>query len=148
MDRKDVVRDFTTRGLVPPVGLVTGDCTVKGVRGEARGLVGAVGGFDVIVADPPYGIRERCGGGEGGGAELPALVRFVVCMVEDRRRGYPLLKRGGRLVAFVPTATGEDVRDGVPDDVMLASAGLRLVEMVEQPLSDVLSRWLVVFDSI
>jgi len=69
----------------------------------------------------------------------------VKAIALDRQDGHRLLKKGGRLVAFVPNKVGEELSDGLPNQDDLKKGGLLLTEMREQPLSGVLSRWLVVY---
>ena len=57
----------------------------------------------------------------------------------------PLLRRGGRLVAFVPTNEGEDVKSDLPSQADLDKAVLEMTSLTEQPLSETLSRRLAVF---
>ena len=84
---------------------------VPKIRDEAR-----VGGsaFDAIITDPPYGIREKnkaeyC-------IDLP-LIQLVKAIALDRQDGHRLLKKGGRLVAFVPNKVGEELSDGLPNQL-------------------------------
>ena len=98
------------------------------------------GSIDAIITDPPYGIREKSGFCVGS-----PLINLVKCISEDRANGDEnrLLKIGGRLVAFVPNQEGDDITADMPSEKDLASAGLAFVQMLEQPLNDSLSRWLV-----
>ena len=57
VDRDDIVRDFEARSFPPPLEIIHGDCLSSDVRTRARNAIGG-GAFDVIVTDPPYGIRE------------------------------------------------------------------------------------------
>ena len=109
------------------------------VRIEAKRAVGDEP-FDAIITDPPYGIREKSGFCVGS-----PLINLVKCISEDRANGDEnrLLKIGGRLVAFVPNQEGDDITADMPSEKDLASAGLEFVQMLEQPLNDSLSRWLV-----
>ena len=141
VDRKDVRRDFLERGLILPAKLICGDSTSKQIRLLARNAIGG-SAFDAIITDPPYGIREK------NKAEYcidPPLIQLVKAIALDRQDGHRLLKKGGRLVAFVPNKVGEKLSDGLPNQDDLKKGGLLLTEMREQPLSGVLSRWLVVY---
>ena len=57
VNREDVVQDFVTRSLYPPVEIIRGNCFSPEIRHRARLAIGG-GAFDAIVTDPPYGIRE------------------------------------------------------------------------------------------
>lgn len=139
VNRDDILRDFSTRDLAPPVALIEGDSNCSEVRERARAAVGGHA-FDVIIADPPYGIRERRNAGEAA-----PLVALVSTIAEDEQAGTPLLTKGGRLVAFVPNMEGEDLSASMPDDALLSKARLKMASLTEQPLNDVLSRWLVCY---
>lgn len=141
IDRGEIIADFATRGLVPPVGLIHGDCTDCGVRALAQNAIGG-GAFDVILADPPYGRREKISKGE---SRTP-LQQLVECIRKDAEANRPLLRKGGRLVVFVPTSDGEKLVDNLPSKSELAGAGLNMISRTEQPLSLTLSRWLIVFE--
>ena len=142
VNRDRIIEDFVSRGLVPPVQLIHGDCTDADVRDIARNAVGNKA-FDVILADPPYGRREKA-----SKDQVPPLVKFIECIEADFRSGKPLLRNGGRLVAFVPTNDGEVYSSGLPSQADLDRAHLKLISVTEQPLSDTLSRWLVVFKCV
>lgn len=140
VDRNNILADFASRGLTAPVALVNGDCTDADVRAVARAAVRGAP-FDAILADPPYGRRERLLSGAA-----PPLVRLTEGLAADRCARTPLLKPGGRLVAFVPIKQGENVEDGLLSRECLDAAGLRLLSVTEQPLSRTLSRWLAVYE--
>ena len=109
MNRRDIAADFTTRGLKPPLALIEGDATDASVRAEACNAVG--GAFDVIVADPPYGLRERLSSNP---------LRDILDMIAaDRDAGNRLLKVGGRLVLFVPLSKNNDINDMLPQTDIL-----------------------------
>ena len=84
------------------------------------------------------GIREKT-----GYCDAPPLVNLVKCLARDKKNDNRLLRKDGRLVAFVPNVKGEDVMSSMPSDNELDEAGLKLCQMMEQPLNDSLSRWLV-----
>ena len=152
VNRDDIELDFTSRGLNCPESLIEGDITVEKIRDEARGAISGKSNkkrFDVVIADPPYGIREAMGDSDDSIHDeyVTPLVRLVQCIAEDRLNGKELIKKGGRLVAFVPILTGEEIKDGLPSDALLAKAGLHFVDIREQPLSETLSRWLVIYES-
>lgn len=139
VDRDDILKDFESRGLVPPRELIHGDSLDADVRDIARAAIGNVP-FDAIIADPPYGRREKYSAKK----DIPPLIKFIECIKADFEAGKPLLKRGGRLVAFIPTNEGESVYNGIPNMDDLESAGLEIESLTEQPLSETLSRWLLV----
>ena len=153
VNRDNIRKDFESRGLALPQSLIQGDITNAKIRDDARDAVKKdgvndieeLGIFDAIIADPPYGIREAMNDSNTNlDDEIPPFVRFVECMAEDRLNNKPLLRKGGRLVAFVPTFVREDVKDGLPQSDLLNRAGLEFIGMTEQPMSH-LSRWLVVY---
>ena len=105
-------------------------------------------GFDAIITDPPYGIREstsRLGLDDDGTARRP--IDDLLDMIRvDRDTGTRLLKLGGRLVVFLPHAREEETfEDIMPTKEQIVRAGLQCEFAREQPLNDVLSRWLVSF---
>lgn len=57
VNRTDIVRDFVVRSLPPPLDIIHGDCLCPKVRQQARLAIGG-DSFDIIITDPPYGIRE------------------------------------------------------------------------------------------
>ena len=79
----------------------------------------------------------------------PPLTQLFYAMGDDRRNAEtsPLLKVGGRLVAFIPVRTKEEcLEDCLPELQAREDAGLVMeFEGKEQVLSDVLSRYLVSF---
>ena len=151
VNRDDIVQDFVTRSLPPPTDVIRGDCLSLETRNNARLAVG--GAFDAIVTDPKYGIREAMSSSEeDDGSEeddIPPLTKLFYAMGLDRANGTPLLKSGGRLVAFVPVCQGETLEECLPDSAAIEEAGLVMEgEGKEQVLSDILSRWLVSFVAI
>ena len=147
VDRDDIVRDFVSRSLPPPLEIIHGDSMSPDVRSRARCAIGG-GAFDVICTDPPYGIREAMSsGGEGGGDSVPPLTQLFHAMGRDRiDAGDPLLRVGGRLVAFVPVRKNERLEDCLPDAKARERAGLVMEGRgKEQVLSEILSRYLVSF---
>lgn len=137
VNRNDILEDFTTRGLTPPLALLHGDSTDSKVRSEARQAIGNEP-FDMIITDPPYGIRES-----KNYNDEPPLVELFRSISVDRDAGTPLLKVGGRLVSFVPCQQDEEIDECIPTEEQTVEAGLKLEGMREQPLNDKLSRWLV-----
>jgi tRNA G10 N-methylase Trm11 len=139
VNRDDIRKDFATRQLSQPKALLEGDCVDPDMRRQARDVVGSQP-FDVIVADPPYGIRESTGFNENSPME-----ELFACIANDRDEGKRLLKKGGRLVAFVPVTDEETLREMLPESELTERAGLKFEVCREQPLNEKLSRWLVSF---
>lgn len=139
VNREDIRKDFATRGLSLPRGLLLGDSSKETIRKEARACIGG-GAFDAIVADPPYGIRESTAYNE----QTP-LEELFASIAKDRERGSPLLQKGGRLVAFVPVTDEESLCEMLPGKELTEEAGLSFEVCREQPLNEKLSRWLVSF---
>jgi len=66
-----IIKDFHHRSLTPPSGLIRGDFRNASIRQQAKKSAlsatlslssessSAFQGFDAIITDPPYGIRER-----------------------------------------------------------------------------------------
>ena len=149
VNKDDIVEDFVTRSLTPPSKIIHGSCLSSEVRDQARLAIGK-GAFDAIVTDPPYGIREAMSSeGDSENSEedsISPLTKLFYAMGDDRSNDTPLLKSGGRLVAFVPVREGEILEDCLPDSNAREAAGLVMEgEGKEQVLSDILSRWLVSF---
>ncbi len=146
VNRDDIVRDFETRSLDPPLEVIHGDCMLYETRKRARQAIGH-NSFDCIVTDPPYGIREKFSDvSEDDGSSLPPLTQLFYAMGKDRAMGEPLLKVGGRLVAFIPVRKGETLEECLPELQAREEAGLVIEgEGREQVLNDILSRWLVSF---
>jgi tRNA G10 N-methylase Trm11 len=142
VNRNDIQKDFEIRGLTAPLALLQGDSTESTLRDEARKVIGNEP-FDLIITDPPYGIRES-----KGYNDLPPLVELFRSLADDRDAGKPLLEVGGRLVAFVPCQEDEELMDCLPTETQTLEAGLSLEVMREQPLNDKLSRWLVAYSCI
>lgn len=137
VNRDDIRKDFATRGLTQPKAVFRGDSTDVLVRDRARAAVGDEP-FDHIITDPPYGIREKM----DANAPTP-LEELFQAITDDREQGKPLLKRGGRLVAFVPCHPEDDIMKVLPRSEKAEAAGMQLVLIREQPLNSKLSRWLV-----
>lgn len=145
VSRDDIVRDFETRSLDPPLEIIHGDCMLYETRKRARQAIGGRE-FDCIITDPPYGIREAMTSCEDDGSSLPPLTQLFYAMGRDRAMGEPLLKVGGRLVAFVPVRKGETFEECLPELQAREDAGLVIEgDGREQVLNDMLSRWLVSF---
>ena len=115
VNRNDIVEDFVTRSLPPPSEIIPGNCLSLEARDRARLAIGE-GAFDVIITDPPYGIREAMSSEENSDnseevddsnndndpPSISPLTKLFYAMGQDRRNGTPLLKAGGHLVAFIP----------------------------------------------
>lgn len=156
VNRSDIQRDFESRGLPHPLGLICGDSMTAGVRDEARALIKG-NAFDVIVTDPPYGIRERVSSSSDiptsskgdretiRGNDFTPLEQLLMAIADDRQRGCRLLALGGRLVVFVPVSSSQTLEDAMPTKILITSAGLEVANVREQFLNDSLSRYLVSF---
>ncbi|KAL3780334.1 hypothetical protein HJC23_008264 [Cyclotella cryptica] len=149
VNRNDIKRDFDSRSLPPPL-VIRGDCLSSDVRDRARAEMGGnecFPGFDVIVTDPPYGIREAMSSSPNLEFDTtPPLTQLFQVIAQDKAIGKPLLKVGGRLAAFVPVRKGETLEECLPPADVQKDAGLVLEgEGKEQVLNDILSRWLVSF---
>jgi len=141
VNRDDIGKDFTTRGLNLPRALLQGDSADPEIRQKAKESVGGVDVvFDAIVADPPYGIRESTGYNEKSPME-----ELFTAIANDREEGHRLLKPGGRLVTFVPVTDEQSLEEMLPSQELTEESGLVFEVSREQPLNDKLSRWLVSF---
>ena len=137
VSRDDIRRDFTTRNLTNPITLLHGDSTQPDVRRIAREAIGCRP-FDAIIADPPYGIRES---NKGASQPIQDLLRMII---DDRNAATPLLRTGGRLVVFIPHRVNDETKDEIfPTNEQLSAAGLICEFCKEQPLNEMLSRWLI-----
>jgi tRNA G10 N-methylase Trm11 len=138
VNRDDIRKDFSTRNLVEPLALLLGDSTDESLRDEARSFINDEP-FDHIITDPPYGIRES-----KGYNEMSPIDELLKSIKSDRENGKRLLKKGGRLVSFIPCHEDEENLDeAMPTSSQLEEAGLVCEMMREQPLNEKLSRWLV-----
>jgi tRNA G10 N-methylase Trm11 len=135
VNREDLRRDFATRRLPQPLALIKGDSTDVEVRRQARLAIGDVP-FDLIITDPPYGIREST-------IRSVPILDLLNAIASDRKAGRRLLKKGGKLVCFVPCQENESLGSVLPDAQQMNEAGLRFESIREQPLNSKLSRWLV-----
>eukprot|EP00957_Ditylum_brightwellii_P211426 15366154-Ditylum_brightwellii.AAC.1 len=154
INRTNIMTDFYSRDLTPPKSLLCGDFRNETIRDMARESIGNVP-FDVILTDPPYGIREKqewtlsSSNYPWSLCHTNPLLDIVKIVAMDLERGKPLicLNGGGRLVVFVPCTSQQSIYDLLPAREQLSDAMLSLEVMVEQRLNDSLSRWLVVFES-
>ena len=140
--KEDVIEDFASRNLKVPNAIIRGDSMDRDIRNRARKAIGDKP-FDCIVTDPPYGLREKAGDNS-----LPPLIQLFKAIVEDRDAGTPLIKVGGRLTAFVPVTPGQSVTDGLPGKDLVDRAGMELTDTIEQPLNNLLARWLVAYTCV
>ena len=141
VNRDDIRKDFDSRQLTPPKALLEGDCTDPNLRRQAwEALVGSNTEFDAIIADPPYGIRESKAFNDNS-----PLEELFAAIIFDRENGHRLLRKGGRLVAFVPVNDEETFEGVLPNESLTEEAGLIFEVCREQPLNEKLSRWLVSF---
>ncbi|KAL7489642.1 hypothetical protein ACHAW6_015313 [Cyclotella cf. meneghiniana] len=146
LPRKRIRQDFISRELKEPLAVLEGNVMDLKVRDESRNLIGNTG-FDIILTDPPYGIRETLAS-DGSFDGKSALSNLIKAIGHDLSAGKPLLKPGGRVVAFQPCRQGQNIRQLLPSPLALEQAGLRLEDMREQKLNSGLSRWVVSFLSI
>ena len=142
VNRDDIRKDFSSRQLVEPLALLQGDSTDEGLRATARAVIGDEP-FDLIITDPPYGIRES-----NNYNEMAPIDELLQSIQRDRAAGKRLLKKGGRLVCFIPVQEEETLEDAMPTPAQLEQAGLRCEVVREQPLNDKLRRWLVSFQCV
>lgn len=149
VNREHIYSDFTSRKLKIPNKLIHGDSTDPVVRKDALSAIDN-NPFDVIIADPPYGIRESVS--SIGKSPLEELFMAVASDRSDDKDltscNKRLLKLGGRLVAFVPVTDEQTLTEMLPSDEMTKEAGLELELWKEQILNQKLSRWLVSYISI
>ena len=140
VSREQIHQDFTSRGLNAPLAVLEGDTMDASMRDKARKQIGDEA-FDVIVTDVPYGRREKFVGNL-------ALSSLIDALAYDHSIGKPLLKNGGRMVAFQPCSKGQNIQDMLPTDTQLRKAGLKLQDIREQRLNHGLSRWILILLSI
>ena len=141
VNRTNIILDFTSRSLKEPNELILGDSTDLVVREAAKAAVNNES-FDIIIADPPYGIRESVGYNEN--SPLEEMFAAIAFDRSDKR----LLKLGGRLVAFVPVTDEQVFTEMLPSQELTEKAGLKFEDSREQPLNTKLSRWLVSYVSV
>ena len=141
VNRTNIILDFTSRSLKEPKELILGDSTDLVVREAAKAAVNNES-FDIIIADPPYGIRESVGYNEK--SPLEEMFAAIAFDRSDKR----LLKLGGRLVAFVPVTDEQVFTEMLPSQELTEKAGLKFEDSREQPLNTKLSRWLVSYVSV
>lgn len=138
VNRHDIRNDFQTRNLTEPVALIRGNYMDDNVRDSARNSV-TNGQFDFIITDPPYGIRESK-------MATKPIEDLLMCIQKDRFIGKPLLRRGGKIVCFLPCQSDQLFEEDVmPSKEVLKRAGFNFELCCEQRLNDTLSRWLVSF---
>jgi tRNA G10 N-methylase Trm11 len=141
VNRTNIILDFTSRSLKEPKELILGDSTDLVVREAAKEAVNNES-FDIIIADPPYGIRESVGYNEN--SPLEEMFAAIAFDRSDKR----LLKLGGRLVSFVPVTDEQVFTEMLPSQELTEKAGLKFEDSREQPLNTKLSRWLVSYVSV
>lgn len=130
IDLGKVAANFQAQGLAPPVRYLFGDAASPEIQAELMG--GGLGPFDVIVADPPYGKREK-GAARAEGAAQEAVATLVGMTAS------PLLRLGGRTVFFVPAHPScPDIVPWLPSHPCVA-----LLEAARQTLNANLDRWLI-----
>ena len=133
IDLGKVTANFEAQGLAPPARYLFGDAASPEIQAELMG--GGLGPFDVIVADPPYGKREK-GAARAEGAAQEAVATLVGMAAS------PLLRAGGRAVFFVPAHPScPDIVPWLPSHPCVA-----LLEAARQPLNANLDRWLIALE--
>ena len=137
VSREQINQDFSSRNRNTPLVVLEGDAMDEGMRDDARNQIGGEA-FDVIVTDVPYGRREKFVGSS-------ALSSLIDAVAYDESTGKPLLKNGGRIVAFQPCSKGQNIHDMLPTNTQLRKAGLKLQDLREQRLNNGLSRWILLF---
>lgn len=142
INRDHIWEDFNSRGLPQPKAVFRGDSTIAAIRQKARAAVGDEP-FDHIITDPPYGVREAI----DANAASP-LEEMFEAIKDDRDRGKRLLRKGGRLLCFVPCKPEESLMEKLPGVEKAEEAGMRFLLSIEQPLNSKLSRWLVSYECI
>jgi tRNA G10 N-methylase Trm11 len=142
IDRDHILQDFASRGLPQPNAVFLGDSMDMTVRDKARAAVGDEP-FDHIITDPPYGIRERM-----DASEPSPLEKLFEAIADDRNRGKRLLKKGGKVVCFVPCHPEINFAEVLPSQQKTEAAGMKFILSREQPLNSQLSRWLVSYACI
>ncbi|KAF6257292.1 S-adenosyl-L-methionine-dependent methyltransferase [Scenedesmus sp. NREL 46B-D3] len=137
----DIYSNYEQYGLQYPVGLVRMDVHTHPFR-EGLGEV-----FDVILGDPPYGVRAggrklvaKCHPIRFPGSHIPSTEPYSLteCLADLLELAAASLLTGGRLVFFMPASPETYREDQLPLHPMLA-----MVSNVEQPLQSRYSRRLV-----
>ena len=102
VNREAVLQDFAARSLPPPAAILRGDCLEAATRARAREAIGG-GPFDIIVTDPPYGIREALEEAHG----QPARGGLAA---QDRRGQLPVVADEDDLRARARAGDGHEAR--------------------------------------
>ena len=131
IDVSRVDSNFHDLGLNPPVNFISGDVGDPNVQER----IYRWGPFDVLVADPPYGKRER------GPVRAEGAIQEAVYTLYDLAANNKLLRVGGRLVYFLPMDPCWASRDVVP--LLPSHPCLTLVDVSRQPLNTRLDRYLI-----
>lgn len=132
IDLGKVAGNFEAQGLTPPARYLFGDAASPAIQAELGGLGPP---FDVIVADPPYGKREKGAARAEGAAEEAVATLW-------RMAASPLLRVGGRAVFFVPAHPScPNIVPWLPSHPCVA-----LREAARQPLNANLDRWLIALE--
>eukprot|EP00934_Nitzschia_sp_Nitz4_P001066 Nitzschia sp. Nitz4//scaffold20_size174350//138500//139891//NITZ4_002123-RA/size174350-snap-gene-0.252-mRNA-1//-1//CDS//3329541872//1066//frame0 len=140
INRDHIQQDFLQRNLTLPKRVIHGDFYQPEIRTMARQAI-VDQPFDVILTDPPYGIRETT----VRYTDKSPLEELFVAIAEDRESGHRLLAKGGRFVAFCPVHEDSTLERSLPPRDLTERAGLVLEDCKEQVLNDHWSRWLVSF---
>lgn len=131
IDISRVESNFHDLGLPPPAGFIFEDVGDPLVQERLYPW----GPFDVLVADPPYGKRER------GPVRAEGAIQEAVYTLYDLAANNKLLRVGGRLVYFLPMDPCWASRDVVP--LLPSHPCLTLMDVSRQPLNTRLDRYLI-----
>lgn len=131
IDVSRVEGNFHDLGLTPPADFIFGDVGDPTVQDQLYPW----GPFDVLVADPPYGKRER------GPVRAEGAIQEAVYTLCDLAANNKLLRVGGRLVYFLPMDPCWASRDVVP--LLPSHPCLTLMDVSRQPLNTRLDRYLI-----
>ena len=131
IDVSRVESNFHDLGLTPPADFIFGDVGDPNVQERLYPW----GPFDVLVADPPYGKRER------GPVRAEGAIQEAVYTLYDLAANNKLLRVGGRLVYFLPMDPCWASRDVVP--LLPSHPCLTLMDISRQPLNTRLDRYLI-----
>jgi len=131
IDISRVASNFHDLGLPPPADFIFGDVGDPNVQERLYPW----GPFDVLVADPPYGKRER------GPVRAEGAIQEAVYTLYDLAANNKLLRVGGRLVYFLPMDPCWASRNVVP--LLPSHPCLTPVDVSRQPLNTRLDRYLI-----
>lgn len=131
IDVSRIDSNFHDLGLNPPANFISGDVGDPNVQERLYRW----GPFDVMVADPPYGKRER------GSVRAEGAIQEAVYTLYNLAANNKLLRVGGRLEYFLPMDPCWASRDVVP--LLPSHPCLTLMDVSRQPLNTRLDRYLI-----